>query len=406
MLTDGMVKGSIGQHVRAAGEASGAQPRKKRSAASRGGSTGRRKADRDWVSEAATKQGPRRRYGTSPNSRLGQRRSTPPSPHRQERNVAMSTAPCFIGIDVAKAAFQVASRPERLSGNFPNTAVGHRQFLKQLIDVDVALIVLEATGGYEKTLAAELVQAGYPVVVANPRQVRDFARGLGRLAKTDAIDADTLAHFAHMVHPTPKPPQRPEVEQLAELVTRRRQLTDLLTQEANRAQMIHHVKVRKSIRKMIKTLEYQIHELDRLIQEHIQADDDFQGKDRILRSSSGVGPQTSAMLLSHLPELGRLNRHQIAALAGLAPYDRQSGNLVRGAHIAGGRHEVRCLLYMAAVTARRCNPTIRQFAQNLENKGKSFKVVITACMRKLLIILNAMIRDQQVWNNEKNLKNT
>jgi len=303
----------------------------------------------------------------------------------------------FVGIDVAKDSFQVASRPAQLSGSFLNTRQGYREFLTRLGDLPVILIVLEATGGYEKPLAAELVQAGYQVVVANPRQVRDFARGLGRLAKTDPIDAETLAHFAEVVRPTPKPPTSPEIATLAELVTRRRQLTDLLTQETNRSQMIHHVKVRKSIRKMIKTLEFQIRELDELIDDHIQADDDCQHKDRLLRSTPGVGKQTSAMLLSHLPELGTLDRHQIAALVGLAPFDRQSGQQTRRSHIAGGRKEVRSLLYMAALTARRCNPVIRHFAVRLEKRGKSFKVVITACMRKLLVMLNALIRDQILW---------
>jgi len=316
------------------------------------------------------------------------------------------SATLFIGIDIAKESFQVASRPAHLHGSYLNTRQGHRDFLHRLPDLDVALIVLEATGGYEKPLAAELVQAGYHVVVANPRQVRDFARGLGRLAKTDPIDADILAHFGEIVQPQPKPPQNPETEALAELVTRRRQLIDLLTQETNRAAMIHHVKVRKSIRKMIKTIEFQIRELDDLIQDHIQANDDFQHKDHILRSTPAIGPQTSAMLLSHLPELGQLNRHQIAALVGVAPYDRQSGKQTRGAHIAGGRKEIRSMLYMAALTARRCNPAIRSFALRLEQQGKAFKVVITACMRKLLVILNALIRDQQLWTAKKILKTT
>jgi transposase len=314
------------------------------------------------------------------------------------------SAPLFLGIDVAKDSFQVASRPAQLHGRYLNTRQGHREFLLTLKDLTITQIILEATGGYEKPLAAELVQAGYAVVVANPRQVRDFARGVGHLAKTDPIDADALAHFGEIVQPRPKPPQDPETATLAELVTRRRQLIDLLTQETQRAQMIHHVKVRKSIRKMIKTLEFQIRELDELIQDHIQANDDFQHKDHILRSTPAIGPQTSAMLLSHLPELGHLNRHQIAALVGVAPFDRQSGKLSRSAHIAGGRKQIRAVLYMAALTARRCNPVIRRFALRLEEQGKAFKIVITACMRKLLVILNALIRDQQVWTTEKFLK--
>lgn len=307
----------------------------------------------------------------------------------------------YLGIDVAKNSFQVASRPAQIQASYPNTRPGHQDLLRALRPLEIALIVLEATGGYEKALAAELVQAGYSVVVANPRQVRDFARGMGRLAKTDPIDADTLALFGEKVPLTPKPPQNAPAEALAELVTRRRQLLDLHTQETNRAQMIHHVKVRKSIRKMIKTLEFQIRELDELIQEHIQADADFHRKDHILRSTPSVGPQTSAMLLSRLPELGQLNRHQVAALVGLAPYDRKSGKQDRGAHIAGGRADIRSLLYMAALSAQRFNPAIKTFAQRLQEQGKPFKVVITACMRKLLITLNALLRDQITWTPKK-----
>jgi len=339
----------------------------------------------------------------NPNSRLGQRPSLPPSPHWQEREYAMSTT-FYIGIDIAKESFQVASQPVHLQGSYLNTAKGYRECLRSLQTLCVTQIVLEATGGYEKPLVIELLHAGYNVVVANPRQVRDFARGLGKLAKTDPIDADTLAQFSQIVKPQPKPPRKPHIETLAELVTRRRQLSDLLTQESNRFQMIHHVKVRKGIRKMIKTLEHQIRELDELIDEHIQSDDDLQQKDRVLRSTPGIGPQTSAMLLSHLPELGQLNRHEVAALVGLAPYDRKSGKQDRGAHISGGRKQVRCMLYMAALTARTWNPSIRYFSESLEAQGKSFKVVMTACMRKLLVICNAMVRDQQVWSPKKNVK--
>jgi transposase len=311
----------------------------------------------------------------------------------------------WIGIDIAKDSFQVASRPPHLQGAWLNTRKGHHEFLHRLKGLTIDRIILEATGGYEKALAAELVQAGYPVVIANPRQVRDFARGLGTLAKTDAIDAGLLAQFGEMVRPEPKSAANPQIEALAALVTRRRQLTDLLTQETNRAPLIQQVQVRKSIRKMIKTLEYQIRELNDLINDHIQGNEDFQHKDRLLQSVLGVGPQTSAMLLGHLPELGQLNRHQVAALVGVAPYDRQSGKQARGAHIAGGRKEVRCMLYMAALTAYRCNPVIRHFARTLESQGKIFKVVITACMRKLLTILNALLRDQPLWSPKKFLKN-
>jgi transposase len=396
MLTKSMVSSSSIGTVLAADEAS---------VASRGSSQRRRKAGRVQVLKAVTKRGPRRRYGTNPNSRLGQQQYSLPSPHRQERENAMSTT-FFIGIDIAKESFQVASQPVQLHGSYLNTTKGHREFIHSLRDLSVAQIVMEATGGYEKPLADELLQAGYNVVVANPRQVRDFARGLGKLAKTDPIDAGVIAQFSEIVKPRPKQPKTPHIEALSELVTRRQQLHDLLTQETNRDAMIHHVKVRKSIRKMIKTLEQQIRELDELINDYIQSDDDLQHKDRLLQSTPGIGLQTSAMLLSHLPELGRLNRHQITALVGLAPYDRKSGKKDAGSHIAGGRKEVRCMLYMAALTARRWNPKILHFAENLEQSGKPFKVIMTACMRKLLIISNAIIRDQELWSAKKILKNT
>jgi len=256
---------------------------------------------------------------------------------------------------------------------------------------------MEATGGYEKPIIAELLEAQLPAVVVNPRQVRDFARGMGQLAKTDSIDADVLAKFAQLVQPALRPHKTVEMTDLAELVHRRRQLNNLRTQESNRLAMAHHQKVRKSVQQVIKVLDHQIAQIDELISEHIKSDDNFSQKDKILRSTPGIGPQTSAMLLSQMPELGELNRQEIASLAGLAPYDRSSGKWIGKGHIWGGRSEVRSVLYMAALTARRCNPVIRRFADRLESEGKAFKVVITACMRKLLIILNTMLRNQTVW---------
>jgi transposase len=397
MLVSDMVKSPIDNVV--VGEASAAQPPAKRSATSRAGDR-RRKADRAQVKKAVTKLGPRRRYGINPNSRLGRRQA---SPHWQERGTTMST-PLYIGIDVAKDSFQVASCPAQLQGNYSNAPEGHRKLLATLKGLDVAQIILEATGGYERSIAAELIQAGFQAVVVNPRQVRHFAKGLGKNAKTDTIDADVLAMFGQMIKPTYRPPKEPQTQVLAELVSRRRQLVDMLTQETNRAKMPHHAKVRSSIKRMSKTLETQIRQLDELIQKHIQADDDFRNKDAILQSTPGIGPQTSAMLMAELPELGQLNRHEVAALVGLAPFDCQSGNQRRRSRIFGGRKEVRCLLYMAALSAKCCNPQIRNFAERLAHEGKSFKVIITACMRKLLVTVNALIRDQVLWTSEKTPK--
>jgi transposase len=312
----------------------------------------------------------------------------------------------YVGIDVAKDTFNVAACPAVLKTSLPNTPQGHRQLCQILQKFSIARIVLEATGGYERPIVAELLDASLPVVVVNPRQVRAFARGMGQLAKTDSIDAEVLAKFAQLVQPTVRTQKTAQTADLAELVHRRRQLNDLRTQESNRLSLVHHREVRKSIQKMLKMLDRQIAEIDELISRHIQNNDDFRQKDHILRSTPGIGPQTSAMLLAQMPELGSLNRQQIAALAGLAPWDCASGRWVGKGHIWGGRKDVRSILYMAALSARNCNPVIRQFAQRLEQEGKAFKVVITACMRKLLIILNIMIRNQSLWTPKIFLKNT
>ena len=390
MLTKVMVKGSIVKAFN--GEAS---------EASRAAKRGRREIDRALVFEAVTKQDPRRRCGTNPNSRMNRRRPTRlASSHLQDWEKTMQE-PLFIGIDVAKDTFHVTSCPAAINTSLPNTSTGIKQLIKTIQTQVITLIVLEATGGYERAIVAELLEANFKVVVASPRQVRDFARGLGEFAKTDPIDAHVLARFAQVVQPKPKQYNRPETDELADLVRRRRQLTDLRTQELNRSQTVRHPKVRKSVRKMIKTLDYQIAELDELIQQHIKSDDDFRKKDEILRSAPGIGPQTSAMLLSQLPELGQLNRQEIAALVGVAPYDFRSGRFAGKSRIWGGRKEIRTVLYMSALTAMRCNPAIRSFSCRLREQGKAFKVVITACMRKLLIILNTMIRNQTLWRTEK-----
>lgn len=303
----------------------------------------------------------------------------------------------YVGIDVAKDTFCVATTADQHCATLPNTPQGHRQLCQRFKNHAVARIVVEATGGYERALVAELLAAQLPVVVVNPRQVRDFARGMGQWAKTDPIDARVLATFARIVNPTPKSHASPQTEALAELVRRRRQLCDLHTQETNRLAIVRHPKVKKSIQKMVRTLEDQLAQIDELIREHIEADEQFQRKDRILQSVPGVGPQTSAALIAALPELGQLNRQQIAALAGVAPWDRASGKSDGHARIFGGRKEVRCALYMAAFSACRYNPAIQTFAQRLQQQGKAYKVVLTACMRKLLTILNVMIRNQTLW---------
>lgn len=306
----------------------------------------------------------------------------------------------YVGIDVAKDSFDVVSEPAGLTLSLPNDPAGRQRLLEVLEGQAVALIVMEATGGYERDLVAQLIQAGFEAVAVNPRQVRDFARGIGKLAKTDRIDAAVLARFAQVVQPKPRPQASGRTELLAELVTRRRQLSDLLTQERNRLPKASAALVRKSLNKSIDALERQILDLDKLIRRNIESDDGLKRKDEIVQSVKGIGPGTSAMLLSHLPELGRLNRQEIAALVGVAPWDVQSGQWTGKSRIWGGRKCVRNMLYMAALAAIRSNPAIRAFYQRLDSKGKLFKVAITACMRKLLIILNTLVRNDCLWSPE------
>jgi len=305
----------------------------------------------------------------------------------------------YVGVDVAKATIEVASRPEGLKLSAPNTPQGHRQLLATLEGRDVKLVVVEATGGYERAVAAELLACGVNAVVVNPRQVRDFARGLGELAKTDRIDAQVLARFAEVVQPKPRPRASQDLDVLAELVTRRQQLVSLLTQETNRMPHAGEKAVKKSLKLMTRALAKQIAELERLISDRIESDDVLREKNAILKSMPGVGPKASAMLLSHLPELGSLDRQQIAALAGVAPWDMSSGTWSGRSRIWGGRAEVRAVLYMAALTAMRCNETIRAFAERLTAAGKAYKVVATACMRKILVILNTMLRNNTKWQS-------
>jgi transposase len=349
---------------------------------------------------------PRRPRGMSPNSRLGQRlRSTAEvSPHVQDRENAMSESslslkvpPCFVGIDVAKDHLDLDALPTAAPLHVDYDTLGLATLLEHLQKLQPTLIVMEASGGYERRLAADLLEAGFNVVVANPRQVRDFAKGVGQLAKTDQIDATVLARFAQIVQPKPRPQATPQASTLAELVTRRRQLVGLRTQEQNRLGISTTKPVVKSLQKVLKLLDSQVAHLDALINDQIQSDDGLKAKDQLLQSVPGVGPQTSAMLLACLPELGTLNRQQIAALVGVAPWDFKSGKFAGKSRIFGGRATVRETLYMAALAASHFNPTFRAFAQRLTQKGKAAKVVLVAVLRKLLTTLNSMLRSQQPW---------
>ena len=312
---------------------------------------------------------------------------------------ATPPVPCFVGIDVAKDHLDLDAVPNPAPLRVAYDPDGLAQVSAYLHKLQPVLIVLEASGGYERRVAAELLAAGFHVVVANPRQVRDFARGLGQWAKTDPLDASVLARFAQIVQPKPRPAPSAPVSALSELVTRRRQLVGLRTQEQNRLGLITAKPVVQSIRKVLKLLDAQIAQLDALINDQIQSDDGLRAKDQIIQSVPGVGPQTSAMLLACLPELGSLNRQQIAALVGVAPWDFKSGKFAGKSRIFGGRAPVRDVLYMAALAAAKHNPTFRAFAHRLTAKGKAAKVVLVAVIRKLLITLNTMLRTNQPWRN-------
>jgi transposase len=302
----------------------------------------------------------------------------------------------FVGVDVAKAELVVACRPEGAAWTASNDAEGIAATVARLKSLEPRLIVLEATGGYERVVVAALVAAGLPIVVANPRQVRDFGKATGQLAKTDDLDADLLALFADRVRPTPRPLPDAVVQQLDALMTRRRQLLDMRTAERNRLE--HAVgPIRRSLVDHIRWLERRVAAVDRGLDDTIARSPVWRAKEDLLRSVPAVGPVVSRTLLADVPELGHLNRKQIAALVGVAPLARDSGTL-RGKRIVwGGRAAVRAVLYMGALVATRRNPVIRAFYRRLLAAGKPKKVALIACMRKLLTILNAMMRTNTTW---------
>jgi transposase len=304
----------------------------------------------------------------------------------------------FAGIDVAKASLEMATWPASGSLTVNNDAAGIELLSQRLRALDHCLIVVEATGGYERTVVAALIEAGFAVALVNPRQVRDYARGIGVLAKTDRLDAEVLARFAREVQPQPLAKTSEKQRELDDLVTRRRQLVALRTMESNRCETTTSKLARQSIDKVLAVLNRQIERLETAIAHLIENDDDWRHKGQLLQSVPGIGPGTSATLIAELPELGQLNRQEIAALAGLAPYNHDSGRLRGQRSIWGGRSSVRAGLFMATLAARRCNPVIRRFAQRLQKAGKCFKVIMTACMRKLLIIMNVLVKTNTHWN--------
>jgi transposase len=308
-------------------------------------------------------------------------------------------AEIFVGIDVSKARFDVAAHNQPSSWQAANTDAGIAELVKQLQAMNPTLVVLEATGGFELRLVAELAAGQLPVVVTNPRRVRNFARSTGKLAKTDKLDAKMLAHFAAALRPAPRSLPSEQEEQLTALLTRRRQIVDMLTVEKNRLHTVRTM-MRSDIEEHITWLTQKLAVLDAEIDQFIQRSELWQEKATLLKSVPGVGRITANTLLAMLPELGTLNRQQIAALVGVAPVNKDSGRKHGKRRIFGGRAAVRSVLYMAALSAKKYNPKIKKFYEHLLKQGKEKKVALTACMRKLLVILNAMLRTKQSWQAE------
>jgi len=311
--------------------------------------------------------------------------------------MAKQKSQSFIGIDVCKQQLEVAAHESDYQFRCPNKASAFGELRAELIALRPALIVLEATGGLEMPVANTLQAAGLPVVVVNPRQVRDFAKALGQLAKTDRLDARVLAHFAAAIKPPLRPIKAKEQQELDALNRRRGQLIEMLTDEKNRRGSAASDSVRDKIKEHIDWLEECIADLDEQLKALLQSSAPWQAKDEILQSVPGIGPVTSFSMIADLPELGTLNRQQISKLVGVAPLNRDSGQQRGTRHIYGGRAHLRSVLYMAALTAVRHNPTIKEFYQRLRANHKPFKVAITACMRKLLSIINVMVRDGSCW---------
>jgi len=308
---------------------------------------------------------------------------------------------CFVGIDVSSRHLDVYDTVEQIPRRFPNSRRAIAQLVARLLALRPVRIVLEASGGYERTPAGALAQAALPVCVVNPRQVRDFARACGILGKTDRIDARVLALFARQIPTRLQPLPDAQARQLADLCTRYRQLLELKKAEGNRLAQCRSPHLENSIRAVLRCLKEQIQLLLQQIAHRLKAVPAWSRIQKIVTSVPGVGDITCHTVVAYLPELGRLNRRRIAALVGLAPWNRDSG-LFRGKRtIWAGRSAVRCSLYMATLSAIRCNPVIRDFYQQLIQRGKPAKLALTACMRKLLVILNSMVRNDELWNAQK-----
>jgi transposase len=305
----------------------------------------------------------------------------------------------FVGIDVSSDRLDVHVLPSQEAFAVGRDSEGLAALIGRLELLKPHLVVLEATGGFEQTVAAALAAAAVPLAVVNPRQIRDFARATGQLAKTDALDAKAIAGFAAKVQPEPRPVPDEQARALGELVARRRQIIEMMTAERNRRRQLTGRRLIKGVDRMLAALQKELSELEGDIGGSIRGTPVWRERDELLRSVPGVGNIVARTLIADLPELGRLDRKQIAALVGVAPLNRDSGKMRGRRTTWGGRAKVRCVLYMAALVASRRNPVLAAFYRRLIAAGKAKKLALTAVMRKLLTILNAMVRDNSRWQS-------
>lgn len=306
----------------------------------------------------------------------------------------------FVGIDVSKSTLDVCIEPDGKTLHVAYDEAGISQIVGCMKEVSPTLVVMEATGGLEVRIATELASQGFPVAVINPRQARDFAKATGRLAKTDLVDAAMLAEFAKAIRPQARPLKDEDTIALNDMVSRRRQLIDMRVQETLRLGTAASKPLQKNLNKHITWLDKQIAEIDHDLTKRLRNSDVWRTKDDLLQGIPGVGVVTALTMLAKCPELGTLNRREIAALTGVAPLANDSGKHRGKRSIWGGRADVRAVLYMATVSAIRCNEPIKAFAERLKKAGKPPKVVIVACMRKLLTIMNSMLKNNAPWNPE------
>jgi transposase len=305
-----------------------------------------------------------------------------------------------VGIDISKDKLDIGIIPTSENWSIPNEVDGLAELACRLSDLSPKLVVMEATGGLERPVRAVLEQAGLPCAVVNPRQVRDFAKSKNILAKTDSLDAFVLADFGEKMEPKARPGKDKDTQELEAIVTRRRQLIRMLTAEKNRLQQEASAKIRTNIQEHISWIQKCLKDLEKDMRKRIKQIPEWRERAKIICSVPGIGPVTMSTLLALFPELGKLSRKQIAALAGLAPFNRDSGKYRGQRRIWGGRAPVRSVLYMAALSAIRWNRVIKSFHTRLIEAGKKPKVAITACMRKLLVILNSMVRSGNMWQSQ------